>query len=533
MISMKSKTIVSRSLLLAVIILALVFSCGNSAPNNEVAMGGAEETASQQEQGRNGNGDGSGGSGQEAAPGSGGGGSNGDAQVAQRSPESDAGRARALSFQDTFHEVANQVLPVVVEINVVQTVSVQGPQSPFDFFFGPRGDNRREFQRRGLGSGVIVRQSGDTVYVVTNAHVVGEADQITVVLSDDREFEGEIVGSDDRLDLALVKFTTDEQVPVATFAESGELRVGDWVVAVGNPLGFESTVTAGIVSALGRRPEQGELASSPTDYIQTDAAINPGNSGGALANLNGEIVGINTWIASRSGGNVGLGFAIPANVARKAVDDFIEEGRIVYGWLGVTIDDANPNTYPEIRSDLGIAGRSGALILNVYEGSPADRGGIQPGDYVVSMNGEEVNGASDLSRRVGTLSPNQTVDFGVIRYGAEEQVSVDIAARPTEEQLQQRAPAQWPGLAVVNLTDALRDRLGIPVRVEGVMVAQVQQGSAAAEADLEQGDIVTRIGNTRVSSMRDFYRGLNETANRQRTVRINRGGNTLRIDLRK
>jgi serine protease Do len=464
----------------------------------------------------------------------------GDGTIAQSGAagqrrSSDSGMERARSFQDAFHEVSQEVLPVVVEINVVKTVNVQAPQSPFDFFFGPRGNGNgeRQFEQRGLGSGVIVRQSGDTAYVVTNAHVVGEADQITVVLSDEREFEAKIVGSDEHLDLTLLEFTTERSVPVASFADSSNLRVGDWVVAVGNPLGFDSTVTSGIVSALGRRPEQGELASSPTDYIQTDAAINPGNSGGALANLDGDIVGINTWIASRSGGNIGIGFAIPANVVRKAVNDFIEEGRIVYGWLGVSIAGANPNSYPNIRSDLGLGDRSGAFIMNVYKGSPADKGDLLPGDYVTSMNGEDVSGPSDLSRRVGTLSPNQRVDFTVMRYGSEQQVSVNISARPTEDQLEERNERLWPGMAVVNLTDALRERLGIPFGMRGVMVARVQDGSAAEEAGFEQGDIVQQIGSTSVNSMREFYRGLNETSNWRRSVTVNRGGNTMEIEFRK
>jgi serine protease Do len=442
-------------------------------------------------------------------------------------------RAAARDFQEAFRTAAERVVPAVVEVNVVQVVNVRQQQSPFDFFFGPRrgqGD-QRQFRQRGLGSGVIVRQEGDTGYAITNTHVIAEADEIELVLDDGRSFQAQVVGSDRRLDLALLSFDLDgEQVPVATFADSSELQVGDWVVAVGNPLGFDFTVTAGIISGLGRRPEQGELASSPTDYIQTDAAINRGNSGGALANLDGELVGINTWIASQSGGSIGLGFAIPSNVAMKAVNDFIEEGRIVYGWLGVTIGAANPNQFPNIRSDLGLGDASGALILNVYEGSPAATGGLQPGDFVTSMNNAPVQSVSQLSRRVASLSPNQTMEFTVIRYGQERSVSVRITGRPTEEQLQEQAQTLWPGAVIMNITDALRERLGIPFSVEGVLVSQVQDGSAAEDAGLQQGDVVERIGGRRVRSMQEFYRGLNEGGTRV-PVRVNRGGDTVNMTL--
>ena len=214
-----------------------------------------------------------------------------DAAGEQEVASSDAAtsaRAQALSFQEAFRQVARDVLPVVVEVNVVDVVNVDRPDSPFDFFFSPDDgeEEGREYRRQGLGSGVIVRRNGRTTYVLTNSHVVSEVDEVSVVLNDDREFDAEIVGTDSRLDLALLSFEADGEVPVATFGDSNALQVGDWVVAVGNPLGFESTVTTGIVSAVGRSaPGQGRAVSSITDFIQTDAAINPGNSGGALANL--------------------------------------------------------------------------------------------------------------------------------------------------------------------------------------------------------------------------------------------------------
>ena len=232
----------------------------------------------------------------------------------------------ARSFQQQFRTVASQTLPVVVEVNVVNRVTQRVGDSPLDFFFGnPRGGQQeREFEQPGMGSGVIVARDGTAVYVLTNHHVAGEADEIELVLSDGRSFEAEIVGSDALMDLALVTFETREEVPIAPLGDSSALMAGDWVFAVGNPLGFESTVTSGIISAVGRRPAVGSQISGLTDYIQTDAAINQGNSGGALVNLAGEVVGVNTWIASQSGGSIGLGFAIPINNAKRAIDEFID-----------------------------------------------------------------------------------------------------------------------------------------------------------------------------------------------------------------
>ncbi|NBB90303.1 MAG: Do family serine endopeptidase [Spirochaetes bacterium] len=446
-------------------------------------------------------------------------------------PATDAARRQALSFQDAFREVARVVAPEVVEVNVVNVVNVERQQSPFDFFFGPDDDgggDGRQYRRQGLGSGVIVRRDGRTTYAVTNAHVVSEVDEVSVVLHDDREFDAEIVGSDSRLDLALLSFEAPGDVPVATFGNSNALQVGDWVVAVGNPLGFQSTVTTGIVSALGRSaPQQGGAVSNITDFIQTDAAINPGNSGGALANLDGEIIGINTWIASRSGGSVGIGFAIPSNNVEKAVNDFIEEGQVVYGWLGVSIGDANPQLYPNIREDMGLGDTSGAMVFNVYSGSPADNDGILPGDFITSANGENVENANQLTRIVGNLSPGQSIDFGLVRYGSERRVSVDITQRRPESELEGQLSMIWPGMYVINLNDELRERLDIGRRRSGVVVRVAVEGSPAAQSGIRQGDLITEVNGRSVESMQDFYRELNERGSRSDDLTIVRRGETL------
>jgi serine protease Do len=452
------------------------------------------------------------------------------ADASRSDSTTESARQQALGFQQVFRDVAAEVLPVVVEVNVVDVVEVQQPQSPFEFFFGPdqegEGDER-QFRRQGLGSGVIVRRNGNTAYVITNAHVVSEVDEVSVVLSDEREFDAEIVGTDRRLDLALLSFEAEGDIPVAEFGNSNELEVGNWVVAVGNPLGFQSTVTTGIVSALGRSaPRQGQAVSNVTNFIQTDAAINPGNSGGALANLDGEIIGINTWIASRSGGSVGLGFAIPANNAQKAVEDFIEHGQVVYGWLGVSIGDANPQAYPNVREDLELGEASGALVFNVYTGSPADEEGILPGDYITAVNGNSIENSGELTRFVGGLRPGETVEFELIRYGEPRTVTVDITQRRPEEEIQQQTGRVWPGMYVINLTDQLSERLNLGGE-DGVVVRAAVEGSPAAQSGLRQGDLITVVNGQSIDSMQSFYRALNEDGGPSDQVRIIRQGRTI------
>jgi len=260
-------------------------------------------------------------------------------------------------IQYSFREVAQEALPVVVEINTIDVITQRIPrtQSPWDFFFGPspdRGDSEeREFRQPGLGSGVIVHRTNGKIYVLTNNHVAGEAEEISISLHDGREFKGKLVGTDPRRDLAVVMFETREEIPIASLGDSNTLEVGDLVLAVGNPFGFESTITMGIISAVGREADLGTSVASLTDYIQTDASINPGNSGGALVNLRGEVVGINTWIASRTGSSAGLGFAVPINTAKKTVDEILTKGRVEYGWLGVQIVDVDPQRFPEYRDD--------------------------------------------------------------------------------------------------------------------------------------------------------------------------------------
>jgi serine protease Do len=395
----------------------------------------------------------------------------------------------------SFREIVSDVMPSIVQIGVVDVVEQRVPSNPFGFFFGPRGGGSsdpqsREFRRQGLGSGVVVRKTGDLYYALTNNHVVGDAEEIMVMLSDGRDYDANLVGTDARRDLALISFQTSDDIAVATLGNSESLMPGDWVLAMGSPLGFQSTVTAGIVSAVNRETLPGSNIAGFTDYIQTDAAINQGNSGGALVNMEGEVIGINTWIASPSGGSIGLGFAIPVNNARGAIDDFIVKGRVDYGWLGITAGDIDER----IAESLEVGVESGALVHGVFSGSPADKAGIRAGDVITRIGETEIDGSSELVKTVGTLAPGSRVEFSLRR--AEERVSVPVRlkSRGTDEDVAELSKRLWPGFNVAAVED-------------GVVVAAVNPDGPAA-GGLQVGDRITRVAGKPVEDLSDFYQAL-------------------------
>ncbi len=440
-------------------------------------------------------------------------------------------------IQYSFRGVAAAVLPVVVEINTEEVVSQRGPrfQSPWDFFFGNpenRQGQEREFRQPGLGSGVLVQREGNKLYVLTNNHVVGKADKINVRLHDEREFAGRLVAADPRRDLAVVVFETREQVPLASLGDSDALQVGDLVLAVGNPFGFESTVTMGIISALGRRAELGASVASLTDYIQTDAAINPGNSGGALVNLRGEVVGINTWIASQTGSNSGLGFAVPINNARKTISDILSKGKVEYGWLGVSINDLDGRLFPGVREQFKIADQGGAFVLNIYKGSPAQKAGLLPGDYIVSIGGQTLRNADQLTQVVGNLPAGKDYQLKLLRGGAPLSLTIRLAIREEEKELAAQNKNLWPGLFVGVLTDELRQELKLADKVRGPIVTAVWENSPAAVAGLKQGDVVLKVNDTEVQTVYDFYQELN-AAPKEVMLRLLREENELVIGIMK
>ncbi len=433
-------------------------------------------------------------------------------------------------YQTAFRRVADEVIPVVVEVQVVNIVRRQFPSfpSPFDFFFGePRRPDEREYRRPGLGSGVLVQRQGDEVYVLTNHHVVDGSEEIKITLADDRSFEAKLVGSDERRDLAVVSFVTDEEVPLARLGDSDELHVGDWAFAIGNPLGFQSTLTAGVISAIGRNPGPQSGMPTLTEFIQTDAAINRGNSGGPLVNLRGEVIGINTWIASQTGGSIGLGFAIPINVAKRAVEGLITDGRVSYGWLGITTGDAGA----AVREAMKLPPAQGAFVHNVFRGSPAHEAGLLPGDFILEIDGRRVESSSDLVRRVADLRPEQEYNFSLVRDGERVEVPIRTGIRAEEAELARQSQNLWPGLALTPITEEVRDDVNLDRNAGNVIVGSVVTGGPAHSAGIRSGDIIQRVNNRSVGDLREFYRLVNDRAHDQVVFRIRRGEQTLVLGL--
>ena len=430
----------------------------------------------------------------------------------QVTPEVGAALSQAEAVQNAFRYVSKTLLPSIVELDVVDKV-VDSPKTqptiPFEFFFGPQNpQNQPDTPKRGqegIGSGVIVRRTGKAVYVLTNNHVAGNAEKITVIMSDDRKFSGSLVGADERKDIALVKFETgDSDIAVASLGDSSNVQVGDWAIALGSPYGFGSSVTAGIVSAVGRNGGPGE---NINDFIQTDAAINQGNSGGALANIRGEVVGINTWIASANGGSVGLGFAIPINNVKGAIDDFISHKQIQYGWLGVSLetilgDSAN-------AKDLGLEGMKGAFVAQVYNKGPADKGGILPGDLITAISSITVKSQDELVRKVGDVPAGTTVDIDVLRGGKKLTLKVKIDLR--DKTVAGNYKDIYPGMTVISLGSDRVDQKKLPAGSSGgVLVTDVLAKSPASVMGVKPGDIIVSVNDRKVEGLASFFSFIND-----------------------
>jgi len=299
--------------------------------------------------------------------------------------------------------------------------------------------------------------------------------------------------------------------------------VGDWVLAVGNPFGFESTVTAGIISALGRRGGPGENIS---DFIQTDAAISPGNSGGALVDIRGQVIGINTWIASNTGGSIGYGFAIPIDNAKKAIDDFIEFGKVKYAWLGVQIT----TPFEALAEGLGIARRDGALVTQVFQGSPADRGGVRPGDYIVGLNGVPIKDHLHLTNILGDQDPGKASKFDIIRLGEEIELSIQLAVRAEEKKIIAQNKSLWPGMAVLPLGPRIKSQLQLDTR-GSVIIYDILEGTPSEKAGFEQEDVILSIEGEAVASIMDYYRVIGEKESESLEFVIQRKGEELTVEL--
>lgn len=422
--------------------------------------------------------------------------------------------AAAAPMPESFSGLVEQVSPAVVTITAEKHVEQAAEQlpfggrggqgSPFEEFFrrfgtphGPQGGPApRGGKAVGLGSGFII--DGDDGYVVTNNHVIDGAENIRIALSDGTSLDAELIGTDPKTDIALLQVESDEDLPEVRFGDSDALKVGDWVMAVGNPFGLGGTVTAGIVSARGRA-----IGNDPLDdFIQTDAAINKGNSGGPMFDTDGSVMGVNTAIYSPNGGSVGIGFAVPANVAKPVIEQLKENGSVSRGWLGVNIQPVTP----EIAEAMGLDTESGALISNVSADTPAAGAGLKAGDVITGVDEQPVEELRDLPRMIAGHKPGETVTLSVLRNGDSESVTVELGKLPTQQQVAEAAPEQdiegkgELGLALAPLTDEVRQRLGLAEDLEGAVVARVDPTGPAAEKGLRQGDVITRVNGDDVTS---------------------------------
>ncbi|MGB7593715.1 MAG: DegQ family serine endoprotease [Terriglobia bacterium] len=440
----------------------------------------------------------------------------------------------ALERQNKAYErIAESVTPAIVAIQSTQVIKVQ--QSPFMMdpffrqFFGnmlPQFGVPREQREHALGSGVIVSADG---YIVTNNHVVSKATQIEVLLSDKRTFKGKVMGADPQSDIAVIKIDA-QNLPVVPFGDSGQMKVGDTVMAFGNPFGQYFTVTRGSVSALGRSlsdPDKFE------DFIQTDAAINPGNSGGALVNVRGQVIGINTAIVSGNSGPggegsfIGIGFAIPSNTAKHVMEDLIKTGKVSRGYLGVSITSLREDLAKQFK----VPDTSGALVNDVTPGGPADKAGIKNGDVIRKLDGKTVGDSGQLTAMVTNMNPGTEVTLDILRDGKPTTIHLTLGERPANLSVTPgvgKAPSEGAlrGITVQNLTPDVRDQLGLPPSVRGVVISELDPSSPAAQGGLQPGDVIETINRHPVNSVADFNR-LAAEAKGQTLLRINRQGNGI------
>jgi serine protease Do len=422
-------------------------------------------------------------------------------------------QSQARGAPESFADLAEQISPSVVNITTSALVAAPTdgvpmvpPGSPFEEFFkdfmDQNGQGGQEPQRsEALGSGFVISADG---YIVTNNHVIEGADQIEVEFFGGKRLEAKLVGTDTKTDIALLKVESADELPYVSFGDSDAMRVGDWVMAMGNPLGQGFSVSAGIVSARGR-----ELSGTYDDFLQTDAAINKGNSGGPLFNMDGQVIGVNTAILSPTGGSIGIGFSMASNVVTKVVDQLKEFGETRRGWLGVRIQDVTP----DVAEAMGLAAASGALITDVPEG-PAKDAGLLAGDVILTFNGSEIKDVRDLTRTVADSPIGEDVPVVVLRAGSEETVQVKLGRREdAEAETQPAAAAKTPaepkqtevlGVTVVPMDDAVAQSLNLPAGSQGLAVTHVDPSSEAAAKGVAPGDVIVEAGQQKVVSLSDL-----------------------------
>lgn len=469
------------------------------------------------------------------------------------SPFDSLAPAAYAAAPESFAPLAEKLSPAVVNIATTQKVKGMAGNPMMPFMFGlpddPQLEPFREFfkqfgqgmpQGRGgsgapeqevhsLGSGFIIDASG---YVVTNNHVIDEADEVKVIMQDDTKLDAKIIGRDEKTDLALLKVTSKKPLPFVSFGNSDSAKVGDWIIAIGNPFGLGGSVSAGIISARSRSINAGPF----DDFIQTDAAINRGNSGGPMFNMAGEVIGVNSAIISPSGGNVGIGFAVPSTLAQPVIEQLKKFGRTHRGWLGVKIQEVTD----EIAESVGLSKAQGALVLGLNEGSPAAKAGVRIGDVITHFNDSEVSQMRKLPRIVAETKVGSTVPVKLWRDGKPVMVKVtlgeqkDDAPKPSkltgDPESEDMKTAEFLGLQAVTLDPAIAARFGIPEKMKGLLILEVEPASVAGRQGLQEGDVITHVNNVATATVQDFRTAMGRALGAGRNfalVRIQRSENEV------
>lgn len=446
----------------------------------------------------------------------------------------------AINLQNAFRRIAKNAIPAVVNISAeFQNAYSQSPydrrnRDLFREFFGEEffnyffGDPRQEKRKQELGSGVVVSEDG---YILTNVHVVRNASKLFVTFDNEMEYEAKIIGTDSRTDLALIKIKPKGKIPYLELGNSEEIEVGDWAIAIGNPFGLSQTFTVGVISAKGRSDIGINVYEN---FIQTDASINPGNSGGPLLNINGEIIGINTAIASPNGGSVGIGFAIPINMAKTILPQLKAKGRVTRGWLGVEIFELTKDK----AEPLGLEPRSGVLIGEVIKDSPAEKGGIKPGDVIIEFDRQSIKTVHELKNIAAATPVDKTVNIIVLRDKKKKQLSIKIGEMPNDEEITKLSPADektqtWLGIDIAGLEYAKRKYPNIKEE-DGVVVMNINPGSPAANAGVAVGDIIKKIDYSEIKTIDDFNNFVNSNKNKNSfLLLIKRSGNLIFLGITK
>jgi serine protease Do len=439
-------------------------------------------------------------------------------------PEIPAASAIEGTVPASFSDLAERVKPAVVNISTTKTFKGRGQgnhfgRSPFNDYFGDDFFNRffgdmpqRDFKQRSLGSGFIISNDG---YIFTNNHVVENTDKILVKISDGKEYEAKIIGADPKTDIALIKIKPDNGLPTAALGDSDTVRVGEWVIAIGNPFGLEQTVTAGIVSAKGRVIGAGAY----DNFIQTDASINPGNSGGPLFNMQGKVIAINTAIVAQG---QGIGFAIPINMAKSILEDLKTKGKVTRGWLGISIQDISE----DIAKNMNYKGKNGVLVSDVFKGDPADKAGIKVGDIITEINGKSIRDTHALLLTTASLHVGEKATIKALRDGKEISFQVIVTERKDKpETVLAKKSGGYFGINAQEINKELAKHLGLSNNT-GVIVTDVEEGSPADDVGIQQNDVIVQVNKVKIISLKQFSTEMSKAAEKKSVILLIKRGNS-------